>query len=218
MRTLASLLLLCFVCLGQADVDCETLVKPIHFNHDELRGKFHVLGGSSYLPGSRTWAYTLSGVWAEAFPTSESDVFDFTQAQRMFGTCLNIKYKMSIENGALVMKQPEHLFYLKDEYLPTDCPGCVTLYETATSGNDTFYSLLLFSKTRTVPDSGLEMLKKQAACLKMPSVIMLNKDSEPCPEDPAPMDGAEAFRYVLEAKMSHFIFRIMDAVFDMFVN
>lgn len=43
----------------------------------------------------------------------------------------------------------EEPFYLKEVYLPTGCSDCVLAYEEVISGNDTFTSLLLFSKKHT---------------------------------------------------------------------
>lgn len=43
----------------------------------------------------------------------------------------------------------EEPFYLKEVYLPTGCSDCVLAHEEVISGNDTFTSLLLFSKKHT---------------------------------------------------------------------
>ena len=43
----------------------------------------------------------------------------------------------------------EKPFYLKEVYLPTNCTDCLVVYEKVKSGQDTFTSLLLFSRART---------------------------------------------------------------------
>lgn len=45
----------------------------------------------------------------------------------------------------------EKPFYLREVYLPTDCTDCVVAYEEVISGQDTFTSLLLFSRAAMTP-------------------------------------------------------------------
>lgn len=40
----------------------------------------------------------------------------------------------------------EKPFYLREVYLPTNCTDCIVAYEEVISGQDTFTSLLLFSR------------------------------------------------------------------------
>lgn len=47
-----------------------------------------------------------------------------------------------------ISRPPEKPFYLKEVYLPTNCTDCLVVYEEVNSGQDTFTSLLLFSRTR----------------------------------------------------------------------
>ncbi|KAJ0050703.1 hypothetical protein NL108_005103, partial [Boleophthalmus pectinirostris] len=113
----------------------------------------------------------------------------------------------------------ENPFYLKEVYLPTDeCSDCLAIYETVTSGDDTFKSLLLFSKSTTVSPAAVEMVKKQADCLKMPSLLMVNPNEEMCHEDPSPIEGLLALNKYLEAKTGHYVAKVLDSIFDLFIN
>lgn len=149
-----------------------------------------------------------------------------------FGKCSSIQYNVVFENSTLLIGEQrratilserfsfrgeiwikntpfipcvcfkEEPFYLKEVYLQTDCSDCLLAHEEVVSGNDTFTSLLFFSKkrlhhsqnpaatwmlfqfnlsllpgrTQSVSPAALETLKRQAECLRMPSPIMLDPD------------------------------------------
>lgn len=203
--------------VGQsAPVDnCESLLKPITISYTEMLGKWLYVGGTSDLPGSRSLIHLLTSAWVECRPTSQSNVLELIQAQRTFGKCSTIKYNVTFENSTLLIEQP---FYLKEVYLSAECSECMTAYEIVISGKDTFTSLLLFCKNSTVPAPALEMFKKQAKCLKMPLPIMVDQNNEMCPEDPAPLEGLATLNSYMEAKIEHHVIRLLDTMFDLFVN
>lgn len=209
--------ILSILSLGQcAPLDnCETLLKPIAISHSEMLGKWLYIGGTSDLPGSRSLVHLLTSAWIDSRPTSQSNVLELIQAQRITGQCSTLKYNVTFENNTLVIEQP---FYLKEVYLPTECADCLAIYETVTSGSDSFTSLLLFSKSRTVAPSAVEMFKKQAECLKMPSLLMVSPDDEMCPEDQSAVEGLPALNKYLEAKTGHHVARFLDTIFDLFFN
>ncbi|KAF7659837.1 hypothetical protein LDENG_00292400 [Lucifuga dentata] len=77
---------------------------------------------------------------------------------------------------------------------------------------------MLFSKNKTVSSDAVDMFKRQAKCLQMPSPIMINPNYEMCPDTITPTEGLSAINTMLEAKMPQKIARLMDHFFDMFIN
>ncbi|XP_072319055.1 uncharacterized protein [Eucyclogobius newberryi] len=209
--------LLSLLSLGHcAPVDvCETLVKPKAVSHDEMLGKWLYIGATSDLPGSRSLGHLLTSAWIEGRATSQSNILELIQAQKIYGKCTTLKYNVTFENNILLI---EHPFYLKEVYLPTECSDCLVIYETVKSGDDSFESLLLFSKSKTVSSAAMEMVKKQAECLRMPSLLMANPNDEICQEDPSPMEGLQALNKYLEAKTAHYVAKFLDTIFDLFIN
>ncbi|KAK7930012.1 hypothetical protein WMY93_006407 [Mugilogobius chulae] len=106
-------------------------------------GKWLYIGGASNLPGSRSLVHLLTSAWIDSRPTSQSNILELIQAQRIYGQCSTMKYNVTFENNTLVI---EHPFYLKEVYLSSECTDCLAIYETVKSGDDSFESLLLFSK------------------------------------------------------------------------
>lgn len=99
----------------------------------------------------------------------------------------------------------EKPFYLREVYLPTNCTDCILAYEEVISGQNTFTSLLLFSraamtlrlgsivstdlktwshflafviagKTKNVSSAVVEDLERKATCLKMPPPIIVDSN------------------------------------------
>lgn len=192
----------------------------------------------------------------------------------------------------------EEPFYLKEVYLPTGCSDCVLAHEEVISGNDTFTSLLLFSKKHTShytmcesrtlffflllffeawksvekplatpppPFFSLLFISRQEnECLSWrcgdvkersrmsPDVIthydgpkqrwefqhisqqtvslLCHKSclfvflfvffayTEICPDNLPPSEGLSILNSLLENKMAHRVARVLDVVFDVFVN
>ncbi|XP_044044091.1 uncharacterized protein LOC122872221 [Siniperca chuatsi] len=194
---------------------CESLVKPITISKEDMLGRWLYIGGSSDLPGSRSLGHLLTSAWLDITATSQSNILNVFQTQRMYGKCSSLTYNVTFENSTMSIEQP---FYLKEVYLATDCADCLVVYEEVISGTDTFTSLLLFSRRKNVSPAVLEMLKKQAQCLRMPSPIMIDTNYEICPDNISPSEGLSALNSLLEAKMEHQVARLLDALFDMFVN
>ncbi|XP_073323939.1 uncharacterized protein [Pagrus major] len=180
-----------------------------------MLGKWLYIGGSSDLPGSRSLGHLMTSVWLDITATTKSNILNLIQTQRIYGKCSSLLYNVTFENSTMLIEQP---FYLKEVYLPTDCSDCLVVYEEITSGKDTFTSLMLFSKTNSVSPAVLEMFKTQVECLQMPSAIMIDTNSEICPDNISPSEGLSALNSLLEAKMGHRVARILDSLFDMFVN
>ncbi|CAL1601525.1 unnamed protein product [Knipowitschia caucasica] len=212
-----AVVILSILSLGQcAPLDnCETLLTPKSISRDEMLGKWMYIGGTSDLPGSRSLVHLLTSAWIDTRPTPQSNILELIQAQRIYGKCTTLKYNVTFENNILLI---EHPFYLKEVYLSTECGDCLVAYETVETDDDAFQSLLLFSKSRTVPPAAVEMLKKQAACLKMPSLLMIDPNNEICPEDLSPVEGLPALNKYLEAKTGHYVAKILDSIFDFFIN
>lgn len=180
-----------------------------------MLGKWFYIGGTSDLPGSRSLGHLLTSAWIEIRPISQSNILELTQAHKIYGQCSTLKYNVTFENNELVIENP---FYLKEIYLPTECNDCLVAYETVESGRDSFTSLLLFSKSRTVSQIALEMLAKQAECLKMSSLLMVSSENEICPEGQSALEGLPALNKYLDAKTGHYVARLLDSIFDLFIN
>ncbi|KAK5866031.1 hypothetical protein PBY51_020251 [Eleginops maclovinus] len=217
MKCVSVVVLLSLLSLGHSAPlsSCESLLKPITVSNEYMMGKWLYIGGSSDLPGSRSLGRLLSSVWLDITATSQSNILNIIQTQRIHGKCSSLIYNATFENSTMVIEQP---FYLREVYLPTDCPDCLIAYEEVISGRDTFTSLMLFSKRQSVSPDVVEMLKAQAECLRMPSVMITDTDYEICPDNIAPSDGISALNSLLEAKIGLQLARFLDAFFDEFVN
>ncbi|XP_036962811.1 uncharacterized protein LOC119024290 [Acanthopagrus latus] len=217
MKCVAVVVLLSLLSRGRSAPlsSCESLIKPITISKDEMLGKWLYIGGSSNLPGSRSLGHLMTSVWLDVTATAESNILSLFQTHRIHGKCSSLIYNVTFENNAMVIEQP---FYLKEVYLPTDCADCLVAHEEITSGEDTFTSVMLFSKTNNVSPAALEMFRNQVECFQMPSAIMMNPNAEICPDDISPSEGLSALNSLFEAKMGHRVARILDSLFDMFVN
>lgn len=201
--------------LGAPVNSCDNLVEPITIHREDMFGKWLYIGGSSDLPGSRSLGHLMSSVWLNITATSQSNVLNLVQTQRITGTCSSLTYDVTFENSTMLIEKP---FYLKEVYLPTVCSDCLVVYEKIISGLDTFTSHLLFSRGKSVPPAAVDMLKKQAECLSMPSPIMIDPNYEICPENISPSEGLSALNSLLEKKMGHRVARLLDNLFDIFYN
>ncbi|XP_004065763.1 uncharacterized protein LOC101159643 [Oryzias latipes] len=208
----------CLLPLGRSASEsnrCDSLLKPIAVSNEEMLGKWIYIGGSSNIPGSRSLAHMMSSAWLNLTVTSQSNVLNLVQTQKMVGQCSSISYDVIFENSTMVIEKP---FYLKEIYLPTECPDCLVAAEEIVSGPDEFTSLLMFSRSRNVPPAALEMLREQAECLEMVPPIILDPNHEMCPDNIPRSDGLSALNSLLEAKTGQRVARFLDAVFDFFVN
>ncbi|KAK2816953.1 hypothetical protein Q5P01_025144 [Channa striata] len=194
---------------------CDHLVKPITVSKEDMLGRWLYVGGSSDLPGSRSLGRLLKSVWLDVTATAQRNTLNLIQAQRIYGECSSLTYNVTFENSTMIIEQP---FYLKEVYLTTDCSNCLVVHEEVTSGKDHFTSLLLFSRNKTVSSDVQETFKKQAECLQMSSPIMMDPNYEMCPDDVPSSEGLSALNSLLEAKMGHQVARILDSLFDLFVN
>ncbi|XP_070844318.1 uncharacterized protein [Chaetodon trifascialis] len=213
----AAVVLLSLLSVGRSAPlsDCDSLVKPITISSEDMLGKWLYIGGSSDLPGSRSLGRLLSSVWLNITATTQSNILNIVQTQRTYDTCSSLVYNVTFENSTLII---DHSFYLKEVYLPTDCSDCLAVHEEITSGKDTFISFLLFSRGKSVSAAAVEMFKRQAECLQMPSPIMIDPNYEICPDDILPSEGLSVLNNLLEMKMVHRVGRFLDSIFDMFMN
>ncbi|KAM9769272.1 uncharacterized protein ACNS7B_014780 [Menidia menidia] len=212
-----AVLLLGLVSLGRCAPlsHCDALMKPITISNEEILGRWQYIGGSSDIPGSRSLALLMTSAWVDLTQTPRSNILNLVQSHRIYGRCSSYAYDVIFENNTMLIEEP---FFLKEVYLPHACPDCLVANEDVISGGDTFKSLLMFSRSRTVPPAAMEMLKKQAECLRMPPPIIMDPDEEMCPDDIAPLEGLTALNSIFEAKMGHRVARVLDAIFDMFLN
>ncbi|XP_010795877.1 uncharacterized protein [Notothenia coriiceps] len=217
MKCVSVAVLLSLLSLGDSAPlnSCESLLKPITISNENMMGKWLYVGGSSDLPGSRSLGRLMSSAWLDITATSQSNILNIIQTQRIYGKCSSLVFNVTFENSTMVIEQP---FYLREVYLPTDCSDCLVVYEEVISGGDTFTSLMLFSKRQSVSPDFVEMFEAQAECLRMPSPIMIDTDYEICPDNIAPSEGISALNSLLEAKMGHRVAKLLDAFFDAFVN
>ncbi|XP_061731187.1 uncharacterized protein LOC133535375 [Nerophis ophidion] len=194
---------------------CDALLRPIDIRNEQMLGRWLYIGGSSDLPGSRSLGLLLNNAWLDVSATSRSNVLTIVQTQRIYGECSSLKYNVTMENGTLLI---EHPFYLKEVYLKSDCPDCLVVYEEVNSTQDSFRSLLLFSRQRSVSAAHVDLLRRQAKCLEMPSPLLIDPTHDLCPDNLESSDGLDALNSLLEAKMAHRVARLLDKLFDFFVN
>ncbi|XP_028311249.1 uncharacterized protein LOC114468498 [Gouania willdenowi] len=202
--------------LGQTydERSCDSLMEPIQVSNQEILGKWMYIGASSVIPGSRSLGRLLDSVWLDITATSQSNTLNIVQTQRVkYGSCWTITYNVTFERSIMLIEQP---FYLKEVYLPTICSDCLVAWEDVIVGNDSFTSLLLFSKSRTVSPEALEMFKKQVECSRMPAIVMVDPNTEICPDNLPQSAGLPALQSLFENKMGHRVARLLDAVFDAF--
>ncbi|CAN9510461.1 unnamed protein product [Ophioblennius macclurei] len=193
---------------------CESLLQPITISNEDGLGRWHYIAASSDVPGSRSLGRLLGSVVLDITPTSQSNIVNVLQTQKIkFVKCSSLSYNVIFENSSMIIEEP---FFLKDIFLPTDCSDCLVVYEEIVTGKDSFTSLILFSRSRTVSPVTMEALKKQAECLRMPSPIMTDPNMEMCPDGISHSDGIEGFNSLLKSRMGHRVARLLDSVFDLF--
>ncbi|XP_019718190.1 uncharacterized protein LOC109511489 [Hippocampus comes] len=210
-------LLLGLLSVGRAapPINCDALLKPISISNEQMLGRWLYIGGSSDLPGSRSLGHLLNSIWLDIRATSLSNMLTIFQTQRIYGECSGMIYNVTMENSTMLIERP---FYLKEVYLQTNCSDCLVVYEEVKSNQDAFRSLLLFSRQQSISPADVEMLKMQAKCLQMPSPLMMDPSYELCPDNIATSDGLAAFNSLLEAKMGQRVARLLDKLFDIFIN
>ncbi|XP_010751932.2 uncharacterized protein LOC104937408 [Larimichthys crocea] len=194
---------------------CDSLIKPISVSSEDILGSWLYIGGSSDLPGTRSLGRLMTSVSLNVTATAQSNILNIVQAQRVYGQCSKLVYNVTFENSTMSIEQP---FYLKEGYLPTDCSDCLVAYEEITAGKDKFTSLLLFSRRKSVSAADVEMLRRQAECLQMPSPMIIDTNYEICQDNMPSLGGLTAFHSLLENKVGQRIARLLDSLFDMFVN
>ncbi|XP_074486368.1 lipocalin-like [Sebastes fasciatus] len=216
-KCVAVVVLLSLLSLGRSAPlsSCDHLVKPITVSNEDMLGRWLYIGGSSDLPGSRSLGHLMTSIWLDITATTQSNILNIIQTQKVYGKCSSLTYTVTFENSTMLIEQP---FYLKEVYLTTNCSDCLVVHEELTSGKDTFTSFMLFSRRQSVSPDVVEAFKTQAECLKMLSPIMINTNNEICPDNISPSDGLSALNSLLEAKMGHRVAKLLDAFFDMFVN
>ncbi|XP_037328712.2 uncharacterized protein LOC119218407 [Pungitius pungitius] len=194
---------------------CDSLLKPRSVSIEDILGRWLYIGGSSDLPGSRSVGRLMTSAWLNVTATAQDNVLHVLHTEAIVGKCFSVHYNMTFENSTLLIEEP---FQLKVVYLQTGCSDCLLAREQVVSGNDTFTSLSFFSRRKSVSPAVLEMLKRQAECLQMPSPIMMDPDYEICPDNIPPSEGIAALNTLLEAKMGHKVVKLLDSFFEMFVN
>lgn len=193
---------------------CDGLLKRVDISKEEMLGKWIYVAASSDLPGSRSLGRLLNSVVLDLTPTGQSSILNIHQTQKIkYGSCYSMSYNVTFENSTMLIEEP---FFLREVYLRTDCSDCLVAYEEIDTGRDNFTSLLLFSRSRTVPPAALELLKRQAECLRMPSPIATDPNTEMCPGDIPHSDGIVALNSLLENRMGQRVARFLDSVFDLF--
>ncbi|XP_040891420.1 uncharacterized protein LOC121180252 isoform X2 [Toxotes jaculatrix] len=179
MKCVAVVVLLSLLSLGHSAPvsSCDSLVKPITISNEEMLGRWLYIGGSSDLPGSRSLGHLLTSAWLDITATTQSNILNLIQTQRIYGECSSLAYNVTFEN-----------------------------------------STMLIGRRKSVSPDVLEVLKKQAECLHMPSPIMIDPNYEICPDNIPPSEGLSALNSLLEAKMGHRVAKVLDSLFDLFVN
>ncbi|XP_055364373.1 uncharacterized protein LOC114853238 isoform X3 [Betta splendens] len=79
-------------------------------------------------------------------------------------------------------------------------------------------STMKIGRSKTASPDAVEHFKKQAECLRMPAPIMMDPNTEICPSNIPASEGLSALNSLLEAKTGHRVARVLDALFDAFVN
>ncbi|XP_034396347.1 uncharacterized protein LOC117735659 [Cyclopterus lumpus] len=193
---------------------CDSLVKPITLSNQGVLGKWLYIGGTSDLPGSRSLMTLMTSIWVNFTETAQSNVLNIVQTQRIFGKCFSVTMNATFENSSLSIEQP---FHLKEVYLPTKCSDCLVVYEDVVFGQDTFTSLMLFSRSQSVSPDVVEEFRTQAECLRIPPPTMIDTDYELCPEDTSPVDVHSADNPLTAEAMIR-VAKLLDTFFEIFIN
>ncbi|XP_047460165.1 uncharacterized protein LOC125019432 [Mugil cephalus] len=217
MKCVAVAVLLSVVSLGSSapSSSCDSLLKPVIISKEDLLGRWLHIGSSSDIPGSRSLGHMTDDLWFNISETTQSDVLNIIQAQRMSGECFTFVYNVTFENSTVTM---EHPFYMKEVFLATDSPDSLVSYGKIFLGKNTFTSLYLSSRRRSVSPAAVEILKKQAECLRLPSPMMLSSTHEMCPDTFQDSWGLDALLPFLTDNVVNRVARLMDTIFDIFVN
>ncbi|XP_035516507.1 uncharacterized protein LOC118327309 [Morone saxatilis] len=175
---------LCLLTGGQSApvTSCEDLIRPIEIHgRDQLLGKWTYVSESTTVPGSKMMTKLwVESVWVKVTVANEIDAFSVFQAQKMFGRCFTLTYKMTLKNSTLSTVQPVTVTQV---LLNTGCPDCLVAHSNYTIGESRYSALQLMSRRSTVSAAELEEFKKQVDCLNLPSPAILDPEKGFCPDE-----------------------------------
>ncbi|KAM4604170.1 uncharacterized protein ACJ7VT_018754 [Polymixia lowei] len=165
--------------------DCENLIRPLENpGTDMILGTWVIIAMSADVPGMNELAKNASeSSWFNYTAGSQNNTITVTQAQKLFGQCINLKFSMTFENKSFHIVKPIRSSVV---LLNTVCPDCFLGHEKTIIGGTTFGALHLLSKRRTVTAAELDEFEKQVKCLNLPSPVIMDPEKDLCPDPQTP--------------------------------
>ncbi|KAJ8004849.1 hypothetical protein DPEC_G00140570 [Dallia pectoralis] len=166
-----------------APLTCEDLIRPLDLSELHLNqtlGKWiNVAESSEHLPYIKTNSAWID-VSISASNTSQNNTFDialfaFSEIKQ---ACFRFNSTYTLhDNGKLTCEFPVPAVLV----LLSTCSDCLLANESFTINGTTYRSLELWTRTREVVVD-LDLFMKQAACLRLPPVAVIDAQKELCPD------------------------------------
>ncbi|KAE8300079.1 hypothetical protein D5F01_LYC00214 [Larimichthys crocea] len=162
--------------------NCDNLTQIIEIQgREQLLGKWTYSADSSHEAGSQSLTkLSLGTTWVKYTAAEENDTINVLQSQKMFGTCLGLRYSMTLENNTLSVEDPLTASMV---LLSTGCPDCLVIASENTFGRSAYDSLMLLTRRNNVTAAEMEEFNKQAECLNLPSPVFLDSKKGFCTEE-----------------------------------
>ncbi|XP_026215990.1 uncharacterized protein LOC113162173 [Anabas testudineus] len=159
---------------------CESLVRPLELNRDQLLGKWSFIAESSDITAAKLLTDMFVDTVSAQITANDADGIDVLYMQKMLGRCFSLTVSTTLANNTLSMAQP---YVSSSIRLSSGCPDCLVFSTKSTIGTFTYFSLQLLSKRSKVTAAELEEFKKQAECLDLLSPAVLDGDKGFCSLD-----------------------------------
>ncbi|KAK2816952.1 hypothetical protein Q5P01_025143 [Channa striata] len=162
--------------------NCETLIQPIEFQRDQLLGKWIYLAESTDIAGTQllTKMFFESTWWKLTAAENEDDGLRGVYFSKMAGFCSTFSVNLKLVNNTISAVRP---YTMSATLLKTGCPDCIVSLGKHTIGRNMYTSVQLMSRRRRVTDAELNEFKKQAECLNLPSLAILDQEKDLCPDE-----------------------------------
>ncbi|XP_057698462.1 uncharacterized protein LOC130919860 [Corythoichthys intestinalis] len=166
--------------------DCDKLTQVMQIQGlEQFFGSWIYTAESTNMPRAQFLTEKfVDNVWRFIYPANESNSFHVFQAQKMLGRCFNVTSKYTLFNNILHMELEERPMVVKQVLMRTNSSSCILLLSNYTIGINTYRGLQLLSRRPKLWRTEIEELKKQAACLNLPSPTFLHPKTDVCPYVP----------------------------------
>uniref|UniRef100_A0A3B4UUU5 Apolipoprotein M n=1 Tax=Seriola dumerili TaxID=41447 RepID=A0A3B4UUU5_SERDU len=173
-----------------SDPGCEELIKPLD-DGNQLFGKWIFHSGTSDNANSLRDLKTVNSSWIKLSPTPDNDVMTLSWGDKVDGKCHygSVNFTFSVNSTKVTFSFNSSSHDHVGNYLVT-CPECILWTDTSvTVGNGETRkgrNLYLFTKSRKLDVSYLDVFKKQAACLNFQPDIFSLDNTDLCPDEKEP--------------------------------